>query len=52
MASTANKDRGFLKYSETPPYGLLVITATFLAPGENRYTFSCKKKLSLIRPPS
>ena len=47
MASTAraNKDRIFLKYSETPPYGFLVITATFLAPGENRAIhFLVKKK--------
>ena len=50
MASTAraNKDRFFLKYSQTPPYCLLVITATFSAPGENRHTFSCKKKKTLV----
>jgi len=29
MTSTENKERDFLKYSETPPYGLLVITALF-----------------------
>ena len=38
------------KYSETPPHGHLVITATFLDAWKNGHTFSCKKP-SLIRSP-
>ena len=35
-----------ISYSETLPYGHLVITATFFwPPGKNHHTFSCKKTL-------
>ena len=48
MASTANKDRDFLKSQWNP-----ALRSLFLAPGENCHIFSCKKKKpSLIRPPS
>ena len=33
----------FLRYSETLPYGHLIITATFSATEQNSHAFSCKK---------
>ena len=39
----------WLKYSETPPYGHLVITATFLwPPVKNCHTFSCEEKKTVV----
>ena len=52
MVPTANKDRDFLKYSETPLYDDLVITATFLGRmAKTVIHFLAKIKTSLTRPP-